>query len=810
MTVVILMAGLVVPMNLVQNLPPVLHLASAVFILWGVVCYVLSRRGLHLCGTYLLGAMVLLDVAWFGNGGSEGSIAFYFFPVILLGVVLLEGVHRTVVLGLILANSILLYAIEWKAPELIIPYASRWDRTIDLVTGVVAVAVVTIAIATVMLESYRRERQQLAAVAGRLRNSEEQLREIFDSTSDALFVHAPDGTVLDVNLQACAIFGGTREALLAGTFDHFSLGTEPYSRREAEARVARAAAGQSQLFEWHCRRANGELFWAEVALRGCQLGGERRVMASVRDISLRKRAEEESRRNEERLRLSMAATAQGWFELNVQTGVGTSSPEYARILGYDPETFRTTLAEWQAGIHPEDRERTVREFRDCVASGRIHTMEYRRQTKTGGWKWVRSVGKIVACDAAGKPLLMCGTHADVTERKELERQLMHSQRLEAVGTLASGVAHDLNNILTPIVMASGVLTGRLTDPRDRELMQMLDSGGRRGAAIVKQLLAFSRSQAQDRVPVDLWQLVRETLQILRSALPPKVIVVGPAPGRGAVHADSTQLHQVLMNLCVNARDAMPNGGTLTVGLTREQLPPGAPDEFGSAPGGPYLVLSVVDTGCGIPPEIRERIFDPFFTTKPGGTGLGLATVHGIVKSHRGFVQVESAVGGGTAFRVYLPEMAEWGDGEIGRQSGAKPLSAPLPGHRPCVLLVDDDPAVLLASRRCLEAGGFSVLPAKNGVHALRVLQEAGPRIGLVITDFSMPEMDGPTFVRKVREYSVSLPVVGISGNLGAEREEELRGLGFSDFLGKPFEPGELVAKACANLARAGLRGAGET
>jgi signal transduction histidine kinase len=287
-------------------------------------------------------------------------------------------------------------------------------------------------------------------------------------------------------------------------------------------------------------------------------------------------------------------------------------------------------------------------------------MEYRRQTKSGAWIWIRSVGRIVEYDAAGKALRMYGMHADITARKELELQLLHSQRLETVGTLAGGVAHDLNNILTPMLMASSILRETLTKPADRELIAMIDGNGKRGAAIVKQLVAFSRSMALERRSLDPRQLLQEMAQLMSASLPKSITVLAPSGGDvGQVQVDQTQLQQVLMNLCVNARDAMPAGGTLTLQATREELSASGPSRNGDIRGGPFVVLTVVDTGSGISPEIIDRIFDPFFTTKaPGkGSGLGLASAHGIIKAHGGFIWVESKAGQGTTFRIYLPAVA---------------------------------------------------------------------------------------------------------------------------------------------------------
>ncbi|MES1168424.1 MAG: PAS domain-containing protein, partial [Oleiharenicola lentus] len=285
--------------------------------------------------------------------------------------------------------------------------------------------------------------------------------------------------------------------------------------------------------------------WSEVALRACELEGEQRVVASVRDITVRKHEQESLRINEERLRLSMEASRQGWFELNVQTGETISSPEYIDILGYEVEEFRSSFQTWLERIHPADRAQVSEIYKRALQGDGLAALEYRQQTKSGAWKWLRSVAKVVQRDAAGRPLRVMGTHTDITDRKELEGQLLHSQRLEAVGTLASGVAHDLNNILTPMLMASGLLRDKLSDAKDRELMTLLDDGGRRGAAIVRQLLAFSRNLAQDRVPVDPRHLLRDMAQLMRSTFPKEITIVESLPDvPGLVEAEMNQLHQV--------------------------------------------------------------------------------------------------------------------------------------------------------------------------------------------------------------------------------------------------------------------------
>lgn len=791
-TTAVLCLGLVLPMNLLQNMPLAVNIDTVLFGLLGGYCYWASSRGRQRFGMFFGAAVLMMDVAWFWNAGSLGSVTYFFFPLMVFAVAMFRGTWRWLLAAVVVLNVGTLFILEWLHPELVIGFSTPLDRLLDHLTGLIAGFAAVAVIVWLMLAGYNREQARISRIAAQLEVSEKNYREIFNSTGDALLVHRVDGSLVDVNAQACELYRLERAAILARSGDERSLGKSPYSGAEAISYIEATLRQGPQIFEWRSRRGDGEWFWSEVSLRAGEIAGEQRVIATVRDISQRKRSEEMLRENEERLRLAMQASRQGWFEMNVQTGEGVSSPEYVRIIGYDPESFKTTRETWLDGVHPEDRASVLRAYGQCIAAGETGTLEYRRQAKGGGWKWIRSVGRIVEYDAAGRPLRMCGTHADITERKELEAQLSRSQRLEAVGTLASGVAHDLNNILTPVLMASGILRERLTDPLDRELMTMLDSGGRRGAAIVRQLLAFSRNLAQERVKVDPRQLVRDAVAMVRPTLPPGIsLVVSATEELGPLQADAGQLQQVIVNLCANARDAMPGGGTITIGLGRNVLPPPCPGEVGAPAGGPYVVLSVADSGCGIAPEIQDRIFDPFFTTKaPGqGTGLGLATVFGVVKAHGGFVRVESAPGCGAVFQVHLPVAAP-----AAREEGGTDPSAEGKRRREgCLLLVDDDTAVLEATRRRLVLEGYRVLTAGDGRTALAQLRQAGADVQVVITDFSMPEMDGPALVPLLREIVPGLRIIGMSGRNHDGRAAELAALGFAEILQKPYTSGDLLS-----------------
>ena len=646
----------VLPMNSFLTLPAWVNVADTLLGLFSLACYRASLRGSHWFLVFFVVLLLLLNSVWNLNAGWDGSIAYYFFAVVLYPLAILRGRTRWVLTALVALNLCALLVLDYTHPELTVAFPRRVDRIYDLVTGAIASMLALAAVIWLVLQTYDREQVRLTQTAQALAVSEQKYREIFNSTTDAILIRDAEGRLVDVNDRMCALFGHDRAALADLSMGDFSAGASPYSGREAMEHFRRALADGPQVFRWRSRRANGELFWSEVALRAAEIAGQKRVIVAIRDITARVETEEALRANEERLRLALVASRQGWFEVNIQTGEGRSSEEYIRMMGFDPATFVTSYQGWLDGLHPEDRETAAREFQACVASGGSRTLEYRRRTQAGEWKWIRSIGKIVDYDAAGRPLRMVGTHTDITERKELEEQLFNSQRLEAVGTLAAGVAHDLNNILTPILIGSEVLGEKLTEPRDRDMMALLAKGAKRGATIVRQLLTFSRDMAQNRVSLDPARLIRETTDLVRATYPADIAVALQLPGGlWTVTADPAQLQQVLVNLCTNARDAMPKGGTLTLAAENTEMA-GTGSVHPWSVGGRKVVITVTDTGHGIDPAIRDRIFDPFFTTKGvgKGTGLGLSTVYGIVKGHGGAVTVDSRPGHGATFKVILP------------------------------------------------------------------------------------------------------------------------------------------------------------
>jgi signal transduction histidine kinase len=382
------------------------------------------------------------------------------------------------------------------------------------------------------------------------------------------------------------------------------------------------------------------------------------------------------------------------------------------------------------------------------------------------------------------------TFHDITERKKLEAQFLRAQRMESIGTLASGVAHDLNNILTPIMMSVAVLRLGLPAEKRDSLCDTIEMSAARGAQIVKQVLAFGRGLDGERHPLQVDVLITEMEQMIRSTFPKEVVLEClKGPRLRLVLGDATQIHQVLLNLCVNARDAMPDGGTLRLSATNLDIDASYASMLSDIAPGPHVLLEVSDTGSGIPPEILERIFDPFFTTKEigKGTGLGLSTVHGIVKSHGGLLKVVTALGKGTTFQVYLPAAP---DQEAMADISA---SAPAPtGHGECVLVVDDEVAIANAAREVLEANGYRVLLANNATEALVLYTDHSQEVALVLTDIMMPGMNGVLLLRTLRKINPGVPVIASSGLCNQAQLDTMKSLGVDTVLHKPYNSNMLL------------------
>ncbi len=390
-------------------------------------------------------------------------------------------------------------------------------------------------------------------------------------------------------------------------------------------------------------------------------------------------------------------------------------------------------------------------------------------------------------------------NTDITEQKQLEANFLRAQRMEGIGSLASGVAHDLNNILAPILMIGPLLRMTVNDPESRELIDMMESCAQRGADIIQQLLTFARGKPGVRAPLPVQHLLKEIHKLISETFPRNLqLRLHLARNLRTIQGDATQVHQALVNLCVNARDAMPAGGTLTLGAANAVLDEALAARTPDGKPGDYVCLSVADTGTGIAPENLDRIFDPFFTTKElgQGTGLGLATVLGIVRGHGGFVRVKSQVGQGTTFELGFPASPEV---KTPAPAGLEP--PPRPGQGELILVVDDEPSVREVVRHSLEKHGYRVVVAREGNEALALFAARRAEIKAVVTDLMMPGWDGPKLVQALRQLEARLPILGMTGLADQAGGNGPADPGLPTLLIKPFTGAKLLGALRETLAQ---------
>jgi PAS domain S-box-containing protein len=451
-----------------------------------------------------------------------------------------------------------------------------------------------------------------------------------------------------------------------------------------------------------------------------------------------------------------------------------------RIYGWEE---KQVLGEDARQIYVSDRESFDKHVRTLMEEGTwagelaMHSRDGREILADARWTLLR--------DENGNPEAILSIGSDITERKKLENQLLRVQRLESLGTLAGGVAHDLNNVLAPILMGADILKNEVVSDLGQQLLASMEASAKRGADLVRQVLSFARGVEGKRIPVNVVHILNEISNVIHDAFPKNIeFIYLPSRDLWTVLADPTQLHQVFTNLCVNARDAMPNGGTLKVITENTVLDEVYAGMNPEAKPGAYVVVKVDDTGTGIPPAIREKIFEPFFTTKEigKGTGLGLSTTIGIVKSHAGFINLYSEMGKGTIFKVYLPA-----DTTAAAAENTAIQQSELPrGDGQLVLLVDDESTIRSVAQKTLERYGYRVLLASNGAEAIACYAKSPEQIAVVITDMAMPVMDGPATIVALKALNPEVKIIGSSGIPTNGGVAKAVGAGVKYFVPKPY------------------------
>lgn len=573
--------------------------------------------------------------------------------------------------------------------------------------------------------------------------------------------------------------------------------TDPPAGGGWERRLAEAEATIQSLHE--------ELAESNRGLMALNLEVEQRVderTAELRSANAALREEIGQRRTaEEKLLLQSAALAAAANSIIITDAAGTilwANEAFSRMTGYPREeavgqTPRMLKSGRKDASYYEKLWTTIKRgevWHDVITDRR----------KDGGLIDVEFTITPVA-DAAGQVTHFVAITQDVTEKLLMEKQLLRSQRMESIGLLAGGVAHDLNNILTPISIAVEMLKEELPRADRIELAETLEHNCRRGAEIIRQVLTFARGVDGERVLVQLRHLVKEMVRIAAETFPRNVVLQADVPrDLWPTLGDATQLHQVLLNLCVNARDALMGGGRIEISGANVTLARERTFMEQTVPPGRYTYLCVADTGPGIPLNVAERVFEPFFTTKPDGegTGLGLSSALGIVRSHHGLLELDPRPGKGARFHLYLPAA------ESPAAGGEPAVEPPGPtGRGETVLLVDDEPGIITVAGSLLRQSGYEVLTAGNGVEAVSRFVEQRGRIALVLTDVMMPLMDGVALARALRSIDPEVKIIGTSGFVGDANNrvkmDDLRRLGVTKIIKKPFQRRELLTVLAAIL-----------
>jgi PAS domain S-box-containing protein len=631
-----------------------------------------------------------------------------------------------------------------------------------------------------------------------LRRSEERFRAAFENAPIGMALVGLDERILDANASLCAMLGHPRERLLRMTVPEI---THPEDAA-AEARQKQVLLGGGRSFyrmEKRYLHADGHVVWGQLSVTAVpgEDGKPRHFVGQLEDITERKLAEEALRRSEERFRELTERATDVLVTFDADIRITHWSTGAAEALGWSAEEVLGNDA--RGLVHPDDGDAAARALEELArAPGAVVPVVVRVRRRDGSWRLLDAACRNLLHLPAVRSIVV--NARDVTRQRQLEEQVQASQRLESIGRLAGGVAHDFNNLLTVILSCAEGLGRDLGEghPGAEDVREIRDAG-ERARDLTRQLLAFARRQLIAPAVLDLNDLVRDSEKLLRRVLGEDVdLAVQLTPELWPVRCDPAQIQQVILNLAVNARDAMPRGGKLTIETSNLVL-----DEQHAAahPGvspGPHVLLAVSDSGEGMTPEARAHLFEPFFTTKPmgQGTGLGLATVYGIVRQSGGHVWVYSEPGRGTTFKIHFPRT------EVAEAATAPPPRPPrTSGGKETVLVVEDDPRVREVTVRALRGAGYRVLAAGDGREALAVASAADGPVHLLVTDVVMPERSGRQVAEELGRRLPALRVLFVSGYT----QNTIVHHGVLDagveFLPKPFTPSVLLARVREVLDR---------
>ncbi len=619
-----------------------------------------------------------------------------------------------------------------------------------------------------------------------------RFRMIFEASPLGIAIADIDGRLLLCNPAYWSIVGYPPEMIheLTGT-----MMVHPDDLKANMAQVERLRSGEISAFdiENRYRSRDGRSIWVHkyVSLLPGEAGRPPQILALITDINERKLAMEKAKKSQEHLALALAGADLGTWEMDIATGESVLNERWQKMLGYEPGELPANFETFKKLLHPDDEERVLADIKRHIDAGTEHSVEFRLQCKSGAYRWVLGRGKVLEWDKAGKPLRMFGTTLDITERHQLEDRVCQMQKMDAIGQLAGGVAHDFNNQLTGIMGYAGMIEDEAKEASILKYARNISELAKRSADLTRQLLAFSRKCEHRSVPVNIHATIGEVISVLRHTIDKRIEVRSnlnaDAP---TVLGDPTQLQSALLNIALNARDAMPEGGTLTFETGIEQI-----DEddcrsvaFDLKPGW-FLRVGIADTGGGMDAEVQKHIFEPFFTTKESGkgTGMGLAIVYGTVKQSHGAISVYSETGQGTTFCILLPLA-----GACTATQAANPVIALPQISGLHILVIDDEENLREVITAILDGEGCLVTTAADGPEAIAYYREHWQTIDLVIFDMVMPKLNGRDTFRELKKIHPGIRSILSSGFLVNGNAQELLSEGVRAFIQKPFTKGKLT------------------